>query len=55
LQQAVVFTPTQISLLKIATAEQYNQNKVVLQLGLLIAKYDDLSPCAFKILRDEEI
>ena len=53
LKQAVVFTPAQISLLKIATTEQYNQNKVVFQLGLLIAKYDDLSPCAFKLMRDE--
>jgi len=54
LKQAFVFTPAQISLLKIATREQSDQNKVVLQLGLLIAKYDDLAPCAFKIIRDEE-
>jgi len=54
LKQVVVFAPAQISILKIATVEQYDQNKVVLRLGLLIAKYDDLSPCAFKIMRDEE-
>jgi len=52
LKQAVVFALTQISL-QLATTEQYNQNKVVFRLGLLIAKYDDLSPCAFKIMRDE--
>jgi len=53
LKQAIVFTPAQISLLKITTREQSDQNKVVLRLGLLIAKYDDLSLCAFKIMRDE--
>ena len=54
LKRAVVFTPAQISILTIATTEQCDQNKVVLRLGLLIAKYEDLSPCAFKILRDQE-
>ena len=54
LKQAVVFTPAQISIFKITTVEQCDQNKVLLRLGLLIAKYDDLSPCAFKIMRDEE-
>jgi len=37
-KHAVVFTPAQISLLKIATTAQFDQNKVVLRLGLLIAQ-----------------
>jgi len=44
-KQAIVFTPAQIPLLKITTREQSDQNKVVLRLGQLIAKYEDLSPC----------
>ena len=52
-KQAIVFTPAQIPILKITTREQSDQNKVVLRLGQLIAKYEDLSLCVFLIMRDE--
>jgi len=46
-KQAVVLTPVQIPILKITTRDQSDQNKVILRLGQLIAKYEDLSPCVF--------
>ena len=52
-KQAIVFTPAQILILKITTREQSDQNKVVLRLRHLIAKYEDLSPCIFLMMRDE--
>ena len=51
MQHEAVITPAQISSPKIVTNTQFDQNKVVLRLASLMAKYDDLSPCAFQIER----
>ena len=53
-KQAVIYKPEQISLLKITTLDIIDQNKMIFRLGLLIAKYEDLLPCAFKVMRNEE-
>ena len=54
LQQAVIYKPEQIALLKITTLNHIDQNKMILRLGLLSAKYGNLSPCAFKVMKNEE-
>jgi len=41
--------PAQMTILKLATRSGMQQNNLVMQLAMVMAKYEDLSPCTFVI------